>query len=124
MRWAIGLLTLLLLLGCSSISQVAGDSTLGPDVTQDFRNNGYQAAWYHVYFTDPSGSQAEFLRGGPDAALAEAILAARVSVDIAMDSFNLWSLRGLFHQKHSQLQQHPCTTLTPNQLLANSLAIR
>lgn len=46
--------------------------------------------WYGVYFTQPgSGSH----RGGPDAALADAIRQARVSVDLAAYDFSLWSLR-------------------------------
>lgn len=49
--------------------------------------------WYSIYFTDPTGPAAETLRGGPDAALAQAIAAARVSVDLAIYDFDLWSLR-------------------------------
>jgi phosphatidylserine/phosphatidylglycerophosphate/cardiolipin synthase-like enzyme len=46
-----------------------------------------------VLFTNPQGPEAETLRGGPDAALAEAIRQARVSVDVAAYQLNLWSLR-------------------------------
>lgn len=50
-------------------------------------------AWLSVYLTDPTGPQADSLRGGPDAQLAEAIDAARYSVDVAVYHFNLWSMR-------------------------------
>ena len=50
-------------------------------------------AWLSVYLTDPSGPQADSLRGGPDARLGEAIDAARYSVDVAIYHLNLWSVR-------------------------------
>jgi phosphatidylserine/phosphatidylglycerophosphate/cardiolipin synthase-like enzyme len=50
-------------------------------------------AWLSVYLTDPGGPQADSLRGGPDARLAEAIEAARYSVDVAIYHLNLWSVR-------------------------------
>jgi phosphatidylserine/phosphatidylglycerophosphate/cardiolipin synthase-like enzyme len=40
------------------------------------------------------------LRGGPDAHLAEAIDQARLSVDVAMDSLNLWSVRDSLLDAH------------------------
>jgi len=49
--------------------------------------------WYSVYFTQPGVPNAETLRGGPDAALAEAIREANLGVDIAMDTLDLWSIR-------------------------------
>ena len=50
-------------------------------------------AWLGIYLTDPAGPQADSLRGGPDARLAEAIDAARYSVDVAIYHLNLWSVR-------------------------------
>ena len=64
------------------------ETTLTPDATP---SNG--DGWYTIYFTDPGGPNARSLRGGPDRALAEAIDQARLSVDVAAYSFNLWSLR-------------------------------
>jgi phosphatidylserine/phosphatidylglycerophosphate/cardiolipin synthase-like enzyme len=78
-----GILVLHFLLGCVKNSQIDGGISIAT----------LQPGWYQVYFTDPVGSQAQSLRGGPDEALAEHIRAARLGVDIAMDSFNLWSLR-------------------------------
>ncbi len=46
-----------------------------------------------VYFTDPANPAADTFRGGPDAALVEAIEAARSSVDIAIYRLDLWSIR-------------------------------
>lgn len=51
------------------------------------------ADWYEIYFTDPASPSAETWRGGPDAALAAAIAQARLGVDVAMDTLDLWSLR-------------------------------
>lgn len=51
------------------------------------------AAWYQIYFTDPASPGAASYRGGPDAALAEAINQARLSVDVAIYDLNLWSIR-------------------------------
>lgn len=56
--------------------------------------------WCQVYFTEPGTPQANTLRGGPDAALAEAIDQARLSVDIAMDGLELWSLRDALLTAH------------------------
>lgn len=49
--------------------------------------------WLGVYFTAPDSRQAGNLRGGLDARLAQAILAARLSVDMAAMDLDLWSLR-------------------------------
>lgn len=56
--------------------------------------------WFQVYFTEPETPHADTLRGGPDAALAEAIDRARLSVDIAMDGLELWSLRDALLAAH------------------------
>ena len=54
---------------------------------------GVDGGWYELYFTDPSHPQADSLRGGPDRKLAAAIDEARLSVDVAIYSFSLWSIR-------------------------------
>ena len=56
--------------------------------------------WYRVYFTDPASPTAETFRGGPDAPLAEAIRQARLSVEVATDDFDLWSLRDALINAH------------------------
>jgi phosphatidylserine/phosphatidylglycerophosphate/cardiolipin synthase-like enzyme len=49
--------------------------------------------WYTVYFSRPESPSAASYRGGPDAALAEAIDSARASVDMAIHDLDLWSIR-------------------------------
>jgi phosphatidylserine/phosphatidylglycerophosphate/cardiolipin synthase-like enzyme len=49
--------------------------------------------WYSFYFTQPTSSKGSSLRGGPDQSLADAIRAARASVDVAVQQLDLWSIR-------------------------------
>ena len=49
--------------------------------------------WFSVYFSDPTSEDADSYRNGPDGYLAAAVDGARVSVDVAIYSFSLWSLR-------------------------------
>src|SRR3989304_7141480 len=58
------------------------------------------AGWYQVYFTDPTAPDAGSSRGGPAAALAAAIDRARLSVDAAFDTLDLWSLRDAMIEAH------------------------
>ena len=58
--------------------------------------------WYSVYFTDPADPASKSLRGGPDKHLAEAIRAARVSVDVAVLQLNLWSIRDALLEAHKR----------------------
>ncbi len=50
-------------------------------------------AWIQIYFTDPDAPSAASYRGGPDEALAAAIDETRLSIDLAVYSLNLWSVR-------------------------------
>jgi phosphatidylserine/phosphatidylglycerophosphate/cardiolipin synthase-like enzyme len=59
-----------------------------------------QSSWYQVYFTEPGSPKASTLRDGPDAALAEAINQARLSVELAADNLDLWSLRDALIAAH------------------------
>ena len=54
---------------------------------------GVDGGWYELYFTDPVHPDAESLRGGVDRQLAAAIDNARLSVDVAVYSFSLWSIQ-------------------------------
>lgn len=58
------------------------------------------ADWYSIYFTDPNAPSAKTLRGGPDQKLADAITAARLSVDVAAYDLDLWSLRDALLAAH------------------------
>jgi len=49
--------------------------------------------WLEIHFTDPGAARAANFEGGPDEALAAAIDSARISVDMAAYSLNLWSIR-------------------------------
>ncbi len=56
--------------------------------------------WYTLYFTQPEAPSSNSLRGGPDRDLAEAIRAARASVEVAAHQLNLWSLRDALIDAH------------------------
>lgn len=58
------------------------------------------AGWYAIYFTEPTSPSASSLRGGADAALAEAIDSARYSVDVAIYRLDLWSIRDALIRAH------------------------
>lgn len=57
---------------------------------------------FGVYFTDPTSPSASSLRGGPDAALAEAIDSANYSVDMAIYRLDLWSIRDALIRAHKR----------------------
>lgn len=54
---------------------------------------GFDGGWYQVYFTDPGNSFSDQLSGGVDGPLVEAINSARQSVDVAVYSLSLNSIR-------------------------------
>lgn len=96
---------LLLIVSCEGGTEI--DSRFGlPDAGDSggllLETDQTRESWYQVYFTAPDSPAASTLRGGPDAQLAEAIGAARLSVDIAMDSLNLWSIRDALLEAHQR----------------------
>ena len=54
---------------------------------------GVDGGWFQLYFTDPSDPAADQLDGGPDLPLVEAIENAVMSVDAALYSLTLYSVR-------------------------------
>jgi phosphatidylserine/phosphatidylglycerophosphate/cardiolipin synthase-like enzyme len=54
---------------------------------------GPETGWLEIYFTNPAATHAADYEGGPDEILAEAIDQARLSVEVAAYSLNLWSIR-------------------------------
>ncbi|MBT3336605.1 MAG: DUF1669 domain-containing protein [Anaerolineae bacterium] len=54
---------------------------------------GVDGGWFELYFTDPAHPDADSYRNGPDTQLAAAIDDARLSVDLAVYSLSLWSIR-------------------------------
>jgi phosphatidylserine/phosphatidylglycerophosphate/cardiolipin synthase-like enzyme len=55
-----------------------------------------------IYFTDPSAAHARDYRGGPDEILADDIDQARLSVDVAAYSLDLWSIRDALIHAHQR----------------------
>ncbi len=54
---------------------------------------GVDGGWFELYFTDPTHPDVGSYRNGPDTQLASAIDDARLSVDVAVYSLSLWSIR-------------------------------
>jgi phosphatidylserine/phosphatidylglycerophosphate/cardiolipin synthase-like enzyme len=63
---------------------------------------GVKGAWFELYFTDPTSSIAAQKTGGPDGPLAEAIDAAKLSVDVAAYSLSLNSVRDALLRAHDR----------------------
>lgn len=57
---------------------------------------------YEIIFTDPGDPNNADLRGGPDQRVADAIRAARTSVDIAAQYLDLWSIRDALIDAHQR----------------------
>ena len=81
------LLLTLILAACTPLTSDL--PTLVP-VTPD---RGPATGWIEIYFTNPAAPHARDYEGGPDESLAAAIDQARLSVDVAAYSLNLWSIR-------------------------------
>ena len=60
----------------------------------------FNGGWFDLYFTDPEDPAAKQLSGGPDGPLAEAIDAANLSVDAALYSLTLYSVRQALIHAH------------------------
>ncbi|MEW6094723.1 MAG: phospholipase D-like domain-containing protein [Chloroflexota bacterium] len=58
--------------------------------------------WLDIYFTDPSALHASDYEGGPDEALAAAIDASRLTVDVAVYNLDLWSIRNALLDAHAR----------------------
>ena len=83
----------LMVLGCIPFS-MPNDKATFPTASSQSAN------WFSVYFSDPDSPTAGSFRGGPDTVLAEAIRKARLSVDVAIYHFNLWSIRDALIAAH------------------------
>lgn len=88
-------LLVIFFLTCACIPGTSPQDTYTPTTSTTTVSN-----WYTVYFTDPTNPTAPSFRGGIDETLADAIDQARVSVDIAIYDFNLWSLRDALINAH------------------------
>jgi phosphatidylserine/phosphatidylglycerophosphate/cardiolipin synthase-like enzyme len=63
---------------------------------------GSSGGWYELYFTDPLSPLASTRTGGIDIPLAQAIDSARLSVDIAIYSLSLNSIRDALIRAHKR----------------------
>ncbi len=61
---------------------------------------GVNGSWFELYFTDPTNPAARQKTGGPDGPLAAAIDSARLSVDMAIYSLSLKSVRDALLRAH------------------------
>jgi phosphatidylserine/phosphatidylglycerophosphate/cardiolipin synthase-like enzyme len=61
---------------------------------------GIRGPWFEIYFTDPQSPLASQKTGGPDGPLAAAIDEARLSVDIAIYSLSLDTIRDALIRAH------------------------
>jgi len=66
-----------------------------PTVAPELNGN-----WVQVFFTDPAAPMAQTYTGGPDELLVDAIGKARLAVDVAAYSLNLWSVRDALIDAH------------------------
>jgi phosphatidylserine/phosphatidylglycerophosphate/cardiolipin synthase-like enzyme len=63
---------------------------------------GARGSWFELYFTDPQSPLASQKTGGPDGPLADAIDSARLSVDVAVYSLSLNSIRDALINAHKR----------------------
>ena len=63
---------------------------------------GVKGSWYELYFTNPTSPLASQKTGGADGPLAAAIDEARLSVDVAMYSLSLDSIRDALIHAHDR----------------------
>jgi len=86
----------LLLSSCNQFSLRTPSPTTGELTSQN------DSDWLQIYFTDPTAASASSYEGGPDQALTKAIETARLSVDVAAYSLNLWSIRDALIHAHKR----------------------
>ncbi|MBK9207908.1 MAG: DUF1669 domain-containing protein [Anaerolineales bacterium] len=63
---------------------------------------GVDGGWFELYFTNPESPLASQETGGPDGPLADAIDSARLSVDVAIYSLSLNSVRDALIRAHKR----------------------
>jgi len=104
----IPLLVVLLISGLvlSACAQLNPDMATPPSAVLDTPTSvalaESSAGWIQIYFTDPTAVHARNYEGGPDEALVAALNQARLSVDVAAYSLNLWSIRDALIDAHKR----------------------
>ncbi|GAB4568847.1 MAG: phospholipase D-like domain-containing protein [Anaerolineales bacterium] len=63
---------------------------------------GYKGAWFELYFTNPASPLSSQKTGGIDKPLADAIDSAKLSVDVAIYSLSLNSIRDALLRAHDR----------------------
>jgi len=96
------LVSLVMLLALLACQLEVGGTPLVTGVARPDEGGDAPSDWYTLYFSQPEAPSSKSLRGGPDRALAEDIRQARVSVDVAAQQLDLWSLRDALIAAHRQ----------------------
>jgi len=109
-----GLLAVLLLAALACSGENAPAPTSRPTTRPAPTSTQAPVDWIWVYFTDPTAPNARDYEGGPDGPLAAAIDQARLSVDMAMYAFNIWSVRDALLDAHQRGVQVRVTTESEN----------
>jgi phosphatidylserine/phosphatidylglycerophosphate/cardiolipin synthase-like enzyme len=96
-------ISIILLSFAFTIACISATPTTLPTVpTSTSSSEVVTSDWIKVYFSNPDDPNAGSYRGGPDAALAEAIDGARFSVDAAIYHLDLWSIRDALIAAHQR----------------------
>ena len=105
----LSLLLLLALSACGDITQspptdTAVPVTPGTDLSPIDLSAGYgvDGGWFELYFTNPQSPLASQMTGGVDQPIAEAIDNAKLSVDVAVYSLSLNSVRDALLRAHDR----------------------
>jgi phosphatidylserine/phosphatidylglycerophosphate/cardiolipin synthase-like enzyme len=85
---------------------------------------GARGPFYEIYFTDPFNKDAWKEEGGPDMALVAAIDLARISVDVAAYSLDLYSVRSALIDAHQRGVKVRVVMETDNMLEPAPLALQ
>ena len=114
MKKTVSLLFILILLTACTTTSEANPTppVVGTVIESDFTNPltvvelgagyGVRGDWFELYFTDPSSPLAAQETGGPDGPLVNAIDNARLSVDVAIYSLSLNSVRDALLRAHDR----------------------
>ncbi len=107
---------LILMTACQSVTPTENTTPLTPPTTDSASEEpsaalkdipfaagyGVDGGWYELYFTNPSSPLASQETGGIDAPLAAAIDSAKLSVDVAVYSLSLNSIRDALIRAHDR----------------------
>ncbi len=104
-HYTVGILLIMALVLSSCAQSLADLATPLPAVSATVPSStatGILTGAIQIYFTDPTAVHATDYEGGPDEVLAAALDQARLSVDVAAYSLNLWSIRNALINAHKR----------------------